>query len=75
MQVANDIIIEPSTGRVQASFEGYCQVESVWNDTNLWVNLQAGANGLPPCHSEALLLDFADESAWMVFRGKEGNTI
>ena len=73
MQVPNDIIVEPSTGRMQSNFQGYYQVESIFNNENYWANIQAGkAESNPGC---SVSLDFGDITAWMAFKDKEGDRL
>ena len=58
--VKEDFFIEPSTGKMFSVFDSpYLGIESVWNNRNIWVNMQDLTEELP-----TLSFDFANNDLW-----------
>lgn len=59
-KIESPIFIEPSTGQSHSlTSSHYCGIESVWNSTNYWVNMQICADGL-----DTLDYNFGNVNHW-----------
>lgn len=58
--VSEDFFIEPSTGKVFPTYEApYLGIESIWNNKNIWVNMQD-----PVREVSSLSLELSDPNTW-----------